>query len=121
MDKHLFFVRGWSLYNQNPAIISYDTGYLEFKGENLLFQNKSRVQAILTDSVTEGNFTTKAINVTFYVTNSILCSIKRPPYGTVLQSDIQNNRFVIRDMNYNDCKSGSLYANIYLWRGIKNQ
>ena len=58
----------------------------------------------MTSNVTLANFTTKAINVTFYVTNSIFCTIKRPPYGTVLQSDIQDNKFVVRDMIYNDCK-----------------
>lgn len=104
----------------SPQLVSYESQYLEFNGANLLYKNNSRVQAILTSNVTSANLTTKAINVTFYVANSVFCSIKRPPYGTVLANDISDNKFVIRDMIYNGCQTGSLYANIYLWRGIKN-
>jgi hypothetical protein len=74
----------------------------------------------MSSSVAQANFTTKAINVTFYIAKSMICSVKKRPHATVLQGDIYDDKFIVRDLNFQGCESGKVFANIYLWRGIKN-
>jgi len=59
--------------------------------------------------------------VTFEVKNSLSCILLRPPYGTVLPEDVNEDGIVIRDLDFNGCSYGDLYASFYLWRGIKDQ
>ena len=50
----------------------------------------------------------------------MICSVKKRPHATVLQGDIYDDKFIVRDLNFQGCESGEVFANIYLWRGIKN-
>jgi hypothetical protein len=69
----------------------------------LLYQNQTRVRGSMSSSVVQANFTTKAINVSFYITKSVICSVKKRPHATVLQRDIQDDKFIVRDMNFQGC------------------
>jgi hypothetical protein len=61
-----------------------------------------------------------AINITFYITGNPFCRVLKVPSGTILKKDIEQDRFTIRDMRFNGCQLGTLYASVHLWRGIKN-
>jgi hypothetical protein len=56
--------------------------------------------------VSEANFTTKGINITFVIKKNVLCSVLKPPSATVLQEDIRDEGFVVRDLNFYGCKAG---------------
>ena len=58
--------------------------------------------------------------MTFWVTGNPYCGVLKVPHGTILKRDITDDRILIRDMQFHGCQSGRLYANVYLWRGIRN-
>ena len=70
--------------------------------------------------MTTANFTTKAVNISLYATDISCTGRKQTPYATVLQEDISDNKLIIRDLNFDGCSIGDIYANIYLWRGLKD-
>ena len=74
-------------------------------------------------NATHANLTTKAINITFSVTGNVRCKAYYSPSGTVLQEDIQDEQIVVRDLNLTGCggvNGSMLYADVWLWRGVKN-
>jgi hypothetical protein len=69
---------------------------------------------------TANDFKTYGINITFNVKNSPSCLLLGSPKATILSKDIFDDRIIVRDMDFSSCKSGSLYANVSIFRGIQN-
>ena len=119
--RHLFFARGWTLEAPASGFVSPDSKRLELFGENLLHQKRVHVKfSVETETLEDADFETQAVNMTFWVTGNPYCSVLKVPHGTILKRDITDDRILIRDMQFYGCQWGRLYANVYLWRGIRN-